>query len=149
MSKHLIFAILLISIAFFNCNGTKNTAESNQKSKLASGDIILYSEPLDSLKTDYFDIDSIALKDQALSVYVTYSGGCGDVFFEMYYQPQVIAVLPHRNSLFLKLHGNDPCREIVQKKLLYDLSMFNQQAKSGGVVFNLNEFEFIYTLSEE
>lgn len=122
--------------------------ESNQNIKPLADKISLYTLPLDSLKTDYFDIDSIAMMDQTLFVFVTYGGGCGDVNFEMYYKPQLMTVMPHRNSLLLKLTDNDPCRELVQKKLIYDLSTFNEEAKSGGVAFTLNKYEFVYTIRE-
>jgi len=84
-----------------------------------------------------------------LFVYVTYGGGCGDAEFKMFYKPQVMAVMPHRNVLYLKLTDNDPCRELIQKELVYDLSVFNKEAKSGGVIFSLDEYEFMYTMSEK
>lgn len=144
-----VIAFLLFGFLFISCKGTKQTTTSNQNEKAVADKIGFYKLPLDSLKTDYFDIDSIAMKDQTLFVYVTYGGGCGDVNFEMFYKPQLMTVMPHRNTLFLKLTDNDPCRELVQKKLIYDLSAFNKEAKSGGVAFNLEQYEFMYTISEE
>jgi len=140
--------LLLLGFLFFSCKGTKKTTESNQNMKSAADKLSLYVLPPDSLKTDYFDIDSIAMNDQTLFVFVTYGGGCGDVNFEMFYKPQFMTVMPHRNSLLLKLTDNDPCRELVQKKLIYDLSTFNEEAKSGGVVFILDKYEFMYTIEE-
>ncbi|PLW97184.1 MAG: hypothetical protein C0591_07335 [Marinilabiliales bacterium] len=141
--------LLMLGFLFFSCKGTKKTTEANQIVKPASDKISLYTLPSDSLKTDYFNIDSIAMKDQTLFVFITYSGGCGDVKFEMFYKPQFLTVMPHRNSLLLKLTDDDPCRELIQKKLTYDLSIFNAEAQSGGVVFNLDKYEFMYTISEE
>lgn len=150
MRIHTAFVILsLFGILFFSCKGTKQTTESNQNEKPVADKISLYTLPLDSLQTDYFNIDSIAMKDQTLFVYATYGGGCGEVNFEMFYKPQLMTVMPHRNTLFLKLTDNDPCRELVQKKLVFDLSAFNEEAKSGGVAFNLDKYEFIYSISEE
>lgn len=141
--------LLMLGFLFFSCKGTKKTTETSQIIKPASDKISLYTLPSDSLKTDFFNIDSIAMKDQTLFVFITYSGGCGDVKFEMFYKPQVLTVMPHRNSLLLKLTDDDPCRELIQKKLAYDLSIFNAEAQSGGVVFNLDKYEFMYTISEE
>jgi hypothetical protein len=150
MKIHFAFVtLLLFGFLFFSCKGIKKTTESNNDIILVENKISLYTLPLDSLKTDYFNIDSITMKDQYLFVFVTYSGGCGDVKFEMLYKPQVLTVMPHRNSLLLKFTDDDPCRELIQKKLAYDLSIFNAEAKSGGVIFNLDKYEFMYTISEE
>ena len=108
---------------------------------------MLSVKPFDSLKTDYFSIDSVSVNHQILFVYVNYSGGCGDVKFEMFYTPQLMTVMPHRRNLALKLTDNDPCREIIQKKLAYDLTVFNKEAETDGVIISINNSEFLYTLS--
>lgn len=149
MNKSLLFVlIILLGISCTNCKSTKKAAESNKNNKQLNP-ITLYSEPVDSLKTDYFDIDSVSVHDQVLKVYVTYGGGCGEATFDMYYKPQLMTVLPHRNFLLLKLNDNDPCRELIQKELLYDLSVFKKEAKEGGVVITLDKYEFYYSISEE
>ena len=139
---------MLFGVLFCNCKGTKKSAKESQDVK-KSGDIVLFTKPLDSLNTDYFDIDSISMKDQTLMVYVTYGGGCGNVEFDMFYKPQILTVMPHRKTLYLKLTDNDPCRELVQKELLYDLSVFNDEARKGGVIIILDKYEFLYSLSEQ
>ena len=144
-----LIVIFIITIGLFSCNSTKKTTETSHFNEPEAGKISLYTLPLDSLATDHFNIDSIAMKNQMLFVYVTYGGGCGDAEFKMFYKPQVMAVMPHRNVLYLKLTDNDPCRELIQKELVYDLSVFNKEAKSGGVIFSLDEYEFMYTMSEK
>lgn len=150
MNTRITFMVLvMIGLVFYSCKGTKKAAESDQNTKPSAEKISLYDKPIDSLKTDYYTIDSIAMSEQTLYVYVTYSGGCGEVQFEMFYKPQLMTVMPHRRTLLLKLIDNDPCRELIQKKLAYNLSIFNDEAKSGGVVISLDTYEFMYTISEE
>ena len=140
--------IIALGITIWSCKGTKKVSESNGNINDSVDEIVLSNKPLDSLKTDYFSIDSVSMDNQTLFVYVNYGGGCGDVKFEMFYIPQLMTVMPHRRNLALKLTDNDPCREIIQKKLAYDLSVFDKEDRTGGVIININNSEFLYTLSE-
>ena len=140
--------IIALGITTWSCKGTKKVTESNGNINDSVNEIVLSNKPLDSLETDYFSIDSVSINNQILFVYVNYSGGCGDVKFEMFYTPQIMTVMPHRRNLALKLTDNDPCREIIQKKLAYDLSVFDKEARTGGVIININNSEHLYTLSE-
>ena len=150
MRTGLVFIfIIVLGITSWSCKGSKKVTEAENNGNDAVVKVLLYNKPLDSLKTDYFNIDSISLKDQTLLVYVTYSGGCGDATFEMYYVPQLMNVMPHRSNMALKLTDNDPCREIVSKKLAYDVSVFNKEAQTGGIVLTLGKYEFMYTISEQ
>lgn len=144
-----IILIIALGITTWSCKGTKKIAESNGNTNDSVNEIVLSNKSLDSLKTDYFNIDSVSMNHQILFVYVNYSGGCGDVKFEMFYTPQIMTVMRHRRNLALKLTDNDPCREIIQKKLVYDLSVFNKEAETGGVIISINNSEFLYTLSEQ
>jgi len=141
--------IIVLGITAWSCKGTKKITESNGNPNDSANEIVLSDKPLDSLKTDYFSIDSVSIDNQILFVYVNYSGGCGDVKFEMFYTPQLMTVMPHRRNLALKLTDNDPCREIIQKKLVYDLSVFNKEAETGGVIISINNSEFLYALSNK
>jgi hypothetical protein len=140
--------ILILGILLTNCKSVKKTAESGENVRKLDN-ISLYTKPADSLKTDYYDIDSVSIYNQTLKVYVTYSGGCGEASFEMFYKPQIMTVLPHRNVLLLKLIDEDPCRELIQKELLFDLSVFNKEAKGGGVVMSLDKYELLYSFSQD
>jgi len=140
--------IIALGITTWSCKGTKKVTESNGNINDSVNEIVFSNKPLGSLKTDYFSIDSVSMDNQTLFVYVNYGGGCGDVKFEMFYTPQLMTVMPHRRNLALKLTDNDPCREIIQKKLAYDLLVFDKEARTGGVIININNSEFLYTLSE-
>ena len=141
--------IIALGITTWSCKGTKKVTESNGNTNDSVNEITLSNKPLDSLKTDYFSIDSVSMNNQMLFVYVNYGGGCGEVKFEMFYTPQLMTVMPHRRNLSLILTDNDPCREIIQKKLAYDLSVFNKEAETGGVIISINNSEFLYTLTNK
>ena len=144
-----IILIIALGITTWSCKGTKKITESNGNSNDSVNELVLSNKPLDSLKTDYFSIDSVSMNNQMLFVYVNYGGGCGEVKFEMFYTPQLMTVMPHRRNLSLILTDNDPCREIIQKKLAYDLSVFNKEAETGGVIISINNSEFLYTLTNK
>ena len=80
MNRQFTFIVIfIITMILSSCNMTKKATETSQVSEQGADKISLYAPPLDSLATDHFNIDSIAMKDQTLFVYVTYGGGCGDV----------------------------------------------------------------------
>ncbi|RLD33454.1 MAG: hypothetical protein DRI72_05010 [Bacteroidetes bacterium] len=144
-----IIASLALIITISECKSTKKVTEDDATEKAVAQKITLYDKPFEDLKSDYFNIDSMAVENQTLAVFVSYGGGCGEVDFNMYYKPQMMAVMPHKSNLFLTLTDNDPCRSVVSEKLLFDLSVFNKEAKSGGVILNLNGKELRYQLSGE
>ena len=131
------------------CKSSKKVSATDTKPKDTVKQLILYEKPMDSLTTDYYDIDSVAVEGQKLKVFVNYGGGCGEADFEMYYQPQKILVMPHRAYLFLKLTDNDPCRSIVTKELQFDLSVMDKEAKTGGIVLQLGEEKILYKMSTD
>ena len=141
--------LLIVSLTIFSCKSSKKASATDTKQKNEVKQLILYEKPMDSLTTDYYDIDSVFVKDQLLTVYVSYGGGCGEADFDMYYQPQKILVMPHRTYLFLKLTDNDPCRSIVTKELQFDLSVMDKEAKTGGVVLHLGEEKILYKISTD
>ncbi len=144
--------ILIILVAIMTvaaCKSTKKTSEKDADAKTPVRNMIFFDKPFEDLKTDYFDIDSLAVEGQTLAVFVSYGGGCGDAAFEMYYKPQMITVMPHRSSLFLKLIDNDPCRSIISEKLLFDLSVLNKEATTGGVILTISDNELRYQISDE
>jgi len=144
-----IFVSLTVLMTVAECKSTKKVSENDAEAQATVQKMTFYNEPFEDLKTDYFDIDSMAVENQKLAVFVSYGGGCGEVDFNMYYKPQMMAVMPHRSNLFLTLADNDPCRSVVSKKLLFDLSVFNKEAKTGGIILNLNGKELQYQLSDE
>ncbi len=148
----LLYWTSFLLVAFMTmtaCKSTKKTSEQNQHPKESAQQMTLYDKQFKDLQTDNYDIDSISIENQTLIVLVSYGGGCGDADFEMYYQPQMLTVMPHRGNLFLKLKDDDPCRSIVSKKLAFDLSVFTKEAKAGGIILNLNGQEFTYRISDE
>jgi hypothetical protein len=139
--------LLIVSLTVCSCKSSKKTSATDTEVKNEVKQLLYYEEPMDSLTTDYYDIDSMAVEGHMLKVFVSYGGGCGNADFEMYYQPQKILVMPHRTYLFLKFTDNDPCRSIVNKELQFDLSVMDKEAKTGGVILYLGDDKVTYKIS--
>ena len=147
-----IYWIIPLFILFWtvsSCKSSKKASAKEKGEKEMVEQLIYYDQPLDSLTTDMYIIDSVKIEGHILKVFVNYSGGCGDANFEMYYQPQKILVMPHRALLFLKLTDNDPCRSIVTKELLFDLSVMDKEAGTGGVVLHIGNNKLTYKISKD
>ena len=97
----------------------------------------MLEKPADSLRIDFYEIDSLSIKDHCLEILVNYGGGCGGARFELYYTNQVLESMPPQIVLHLAFIDNDPCRSIVQKKLKFNLEPFKRFADRGGIYFKI------------
>ena len=136
--KHIFILIFAISIILIS---SCNTSKKATRIKDATEDIcqsMTYNEsPIDKISTDYYSIDSLFITDDCLNIWVSYGGGCGDADFKLYYSGRVMKSMPPQTSLLLQLIDNDPCRAIVQQKLFFNLSFFEEDASKSGILLNL------------
>ena len=128
-------ALLLAALSTAACGNTKKIAEKSA-SRLCVAIDLLESSP-DSLRVDHFTIDSLAIADDCLEVYVSYGGGCGDVSFNLYRTMLVQNSFPPQTNLYFSFEDNDHCRAIERKKLVFSLKPFREYADTGGIWFNV------------
>jgi len=70
-----------------------------------------------------YNIDSMKISGDILSVFVTYSGGCKEHSFELYSNGMYAKSLPPQLSLCLRHSSNDDaCRELINQELKYTIS---------------------------
>lgn len=133
--------VLLVVVFYFtllSCSTSKKVVESKQEPNLECQKMILLEEPVDSLRFDHYEIDSVMIKDQCLDFVVNYGGGCGEASFELYYGNEIMESIPPETVIYLSLEDNDPCRSIVTKKLSFSLSTFKKYADRGGIYFKIH-----------
>lgn len=99
------------------------------------------TRPVNNISTDYYTIDTLFIIDNCLNIWVSYSGGCGDSDFKLFYSNRIMESMPPKSSLLLQLADNDPCRAIVQQKLFFNLSFFDEHAYNNGILLNLTGSE--------
>ena len=91
------------------------------------------NQQFSDIVSDYYSLDTIFVVNNCLNIWVSYSGGCGDAEFELYYTNKVMESMPPKSNLLLQLIDNDDCRAIVQQKLFYNLNFFEEYAKKDGI----------------
>lgn len=102
----------------------------------------------DSVKSDFFQIESMIIDKNCLKLGISYDGGCGETSLQLFHQNFDASVMPANIFLTPKFTDNDPCRAIVRDSVMFDLSEFQSAARSGGVTIHIQGYEkkVIYAL---
>ncbi len=136
MNKLLLIFFLT---ALFSCNPQKKVADKANDHKVKNLCMPVLG-PVGETKmvaSDFFTLDSLAVTEDCLWVLVSYSGGCGGADFRLFASGKVKYSMPPQADLLLHFTDNDPCRELVQDTLHFDLSTFTQLAEDGGIWLGL------------
>ncbi len=134
--KNLLY-IILLAVLISSCGQSKKIT-SNEKPILEPCEPITFTDDqFRDIESDYYSLDSLFIDNNCLNIWVSYGGGCGDSEFTLLYNNKVMKSMPPKTNLMLKFTDNDNCRAIVQQKLYYDLSFFDDYAKSGGINLRL------------
>jgi len=135
--KKLIFISALLFL--FSCHTQKEATKQKKKSEKACNPMLLLTEEVNTKESDLFDLDSLAITDNCLEVFVSYSGGCGEANFSLYHTNMVMHSMPPQTTLLLNFKDDDPCRSIVHDTLYFELSNFTELASSGGIWLRLRD----------
>jgi hypothetical protein len=112
-----LVAILLIFQACHKRGATENTATQNPMAKA------LISSSLPDTASAPVTIDSLKVSGQQLIVTVSYSGGCENHSFDLYFDGMYAKSLPAQATLQLYHRNNgDACRSLISEELRFDLS---------------------------
>lgn len=131
--KNISIIIALTVFLFSSCYTSKKTTKTNVEADDVCESMVFTDQPVNNISTDYYTIDTLFITDNCLNIWVSYSGGCGDADFKLYYSKRVLESMPPKTNLLLQLTDNDPCRAIVQQKLFFNLSFFDEYANKDGI----------------
>jgi len=131
----LLIILAIVSFILHSCNTTKKVEHYNGTDECMS--MTYNSKPVNNLSTDYYNIDTVFITKNCLNIWVSYGGGCGEADFKLYYSDKISMSYPPKTSLRLQLSDNDPCRAIIQQKLLFNLSFFDEYAENEGITLKL------------
>jgi len=134
--KNLIIVTSLF-LLLSNCNTVKKIDQQHDGTIDICESMSFNTNPVEKISTDYYSVDSLFINNNCLNIWVTYSGGCGDADFNIYYTEKIINTNPPKTKLRLQLTDNDPCRAIVKHKLYYNLSFFDEYANKDGILIEL------------
>ena len=132
MLQRFIFPILVLSILFSACHkkailSTNAAVHVNKTSSAASSEIknIIIDSKLDGANIGgaSFNVDSLAIAGDVLSIFVNYSGGCKEHTFELYSNKMYAKSLPPQLILYLKhINNEDGCRRLITQELKFNIS---------------------------
>lgn len=125
--------ITILAITITSCKPGKKINESQKSSPEPCEPITFTNDLYENIETDYYSVDSIFIDNNCLNIWVNYSGGCGDSEFKLLYNNKIMKSMPPQTNLMLHFTDNDNCRALVQQKLYYDLSFFEEYANNGGI----------------
>jgi len=132
MKKTILFITILFLVTACSTN--------RQNTKTKTSDCIniqLLKTSADSLRIDYYVIDSLKIVDDCLEVFVNYSGGCGNASFDLFYTNRIMESIPPKTVLYLAFTDDDPCRNIETKKLTFSLDPFKRFADHLGIYLKI------------
>ena len=137
--KNFLFTIFTLTIILLaSCNTSKKVANNIDSTDNFCEAMTFNSTTVDNISTDYYSIDTLFIENDCLNIWVSYSGGCGDSDFKLYFSNIVNHSDIPRTSLLLQLINNDPCQAIVQQKLYYNLSFFDEYKLNTGILLELS-----------
>jgi hypothetical protein len=91
-----------------------------------------------------YNVDSMTINNDTLSIFVNYSGGCKEHTFDLYSNGMYAKSLPPQLSLCLKHTNNgDACRKLIMKELKFNVSNLKYAGKKT-VVLKLGENKVTY-----
>ncbi len=120
-----------------SCSTSKKTAQNKDKEEDICESMTFNTRPVNNISTDYYTIDSLFIIDNCLNIWASFSGGCSAFEFKLFYSNRVMESMPPKTSLLLQLTDNDPCRAIVQQKLFFNLSFFDEYLNKNGIILKL------------
>lgn len=143
-----IIAILLVVFAFSSCTTVKNTTKTNidKKDELTCTPIVLDTNGAYAYtESDPFLLVGAELKGKCLEIEVEYSGGCGGDVWTLAWNGMLMKSLPPKANIYLHLKDDDACREVVRKKISFDISSIYTKE----VVLLLRDFRGVLTYMPE
>lgn len=107
---------------------------------------VLEFDPDTVIKGEYPDIDKILIIDDCIEMQITYGGGCGQVNCKLLAGDGIIKTLPPKVEFTLQFNDGDPCEALIREKIRFDLSPYENFAKTSGIylLVNRKDYDLLY-----
>ena len=140
--KKIYFVFGLVLFAFFACKTVKHDSKNhiNKNEDLICKPIVKDTTSIYG-QSDSFLLVGAELKGKCLEIEVEYSGGCGETEWTLIWTGVLMKSLPPKANIYLHLKSNDSCRELIRKKISFDISSIY----NGEVVLLLKDFRGVLT----
>jgi hypothetical protein len=141
-------AYFLMFLVLAGCSNSKmlSVKKSSQQSDCET--IHIDSVLVPKHEKRQFNIETMKLNDNCLSLNISYSGGCANPDIQVVLLEVDHGSFPKQTLLDLVITPPDACREIITDSISVDLSYFNAMARDGGIVIRFfeQEKEIFYAL---
>lgn len=148
----------LASVLFFSCHkkqinqsNASSAAATNEKTDKKPASVqpeiksAQVSAEADMVNTGaMYNVDSMRVNNDTLSVFVNYSGGCKEHSFDLYSNGMFAKSMPPQLSLCLKHTSNeDGCRKLIIQELKFNINNLKYPGKNT-VVLKLGNKKVLY-----
>lgn len=127
--KNVSLVLGLVLVVFPTCRAVKNniTNSANKPDEVVCKSIVKDTSGTYAA-SDEFLLVGATLNGKCLEIEVEYSGGCGGDEWTLAWTGMLMKSLPPKASIHLHLKDNDSCREVVRKKVSFDISsIYNEE----------------------
>lgn len=129
-------AIVLVLFMAVSCKTVKAVTNNDKKADEVICKPIVKDTAAIYGESDEFLLVGAELKGKCLEIEVEYSGGCGGDEWTLAWTGSLMKSLPPKANIYLHLKDNDACREVVRKKVSFDISSIY----NGEVILLLKNF---------
>jgi hypothetical protein len=140
------FTLIIISSLFFGLNSCKLCKNKGDKKEDITS-IIVQQGFVKPDNSALFDLLKTSIEGNILTIEVSYSGGCNEHEFQLYFDGNYMKSLPPKAN-FILTHDNkgDACRSIVNKTLKFDISkaQYAGQKEMMVMVDGFGEVKYVY-----
>lgn len=110
--------------------------------------VIITDQPPDAIQLDPFDLESVEIVGDSITLHVTYSGGCREHYFSLYMSPAAfLESYPVQANLYLRHNSNgDACEVLINDDLTFNLRPIAELHKTAygkydEIILNVYEYK--------
>lgn len=143
------YLAILTSVFFLvGCANSKNTTpEKKPLNQPITGALEKIEKGSKTHKdSDAYGITNATIKGDSLFADISYSGGCGEASFNLYWNGAMMKSMPPQVNLWFHLDDKDDCEALVKKKMAFDISALLES--NNEVVVRLHNFETRLTITK-
>ncbi len=129
------FLLFILVLAFISSCNSVSPEQLNCDKKIIVDNILFENAPNDSS-----DFDNVEIVKNCLKITVFYSGGCGNVEFNLVASEMIMESYPPQMNIRLSLKDEDHCKAYIMKEISFDLSPIHTLV-SNQVILHLENWD--------
>ena len=116
----ILFCLVLL---YSECNSAKKGQLPAKQDKIEHPGVIIDNSFMPGYDKPTYNINSVTIAGDILSLNISYTGGCNEHSFELISNGLYAKSLPPQITVYLKHQSHDDtCEKIIEKTITYDIS---------------------------